>query len=147
MIDVAGAPRMGKGLAFLGLSIALFVACLLFDGFYIEGSDPRAWADTWLLLLIGWIGILAGLPYWFANPLLIGAWIALALGKRKSALILSGVALGLALLFLLERRILVSEAPTYAAVTGYGAGYWLWVASMAAAFASALYGGRPKAGR
>ena len=33
----------------------------------------------------------------------------------------------LALLF--RRTIIASEAPTYAKIIGYGAGYWLWLTS------------------
>jgi hypothetical protein len=31
--------------------------------------------------------------------------------------------------FLLHTTILSSEAPTHSKITGYGSGYWLWVAS------------------
>ena len=73
-------------------SVVLLVVCLTQDGFYIEGPNPRAWASGFYLFLLGWLGLLSGTIAWFANPLLISAWvlfwlrrywIALALGVRR----------------------------------------------------------------
>ena len=50
-------------------------------------------------------------------------------GKNKIALLLGIGASALMLAFLLRHSIIASEAPTYANIIGYGAGYWLWLTS------------------
>lgn len=62
--------RISQRYALLWLSVGLFVLCLANDGYYIEGSNPRAWAAAWGLLLVGWIGMFSGTLAWLANPAL-----------------------------------------------------------------------------
>ncbi len=115
----------------LGASVALFAACLLNDGYYIEGPNPDAWADARGLLMLGWIGIASGTFAWLANPALLLAWV-LALKKKHSlALVATIAAFVLMVTFLLQDTVISSEAPTYSRITGYGMGFWLWVASAA----------------
>jgi hypothetical protein len=111
-------------------SIALFIVCLTQDGFYIEGPNPRAWASALYLFLLGWLGLLSGTIAWFANPLLIAAWVLFRLRRYWIALALGVAALFCALSFLNVDTVVVSEAPTFAKVTGFGLGYRLWIASM-----------------
>jgi hypothetical protein len=42
--------------------------------------------------------------------------------------------------FLRIETIPVNEAPTYAKITGYGLGYWLWLASAVVLFAASIVG-------
>jgi hypothetical protein len=118
--------------AILAVSLVLFLLCLTQDGFFIDGDNPRAWSQAGYLLLLGWLGLLAGVVAWLANPLWIAAWIAFALHRHGVALALSIAALVCALSFLTVDAVMVSEAPTFAKVTSVGIGYWLWIASMAA---------------
>ena len=112
-------------------SFALFAACLLNDGYYIEGSDPRAWSPAWALLLLGWVGVASGTLAWLANPTLLLAWI-LSLSKKHSLSLLAAiVALLLMVSFLFQASVISSEAPTYSRIVGYGVGFWLWVGSAA----------------
>jgi len=111
-------------------SVVLFAVCLTQDGFYIEGANPRAWASALYLFLIGWLGLLSGTIAWFANPLLIAAWVLFWLRRYWIALALGAAALFCALSFLNVDTVVVSEAPTFAKVTGFGLGYWLWITSM-----------------
>ena len=99
-------------------SVALFVVCLTQDGFYIEGSNPRAWASALYLFLFGWLGLLSGTIAWFANPLLIAAWVLFWLRRYWIALALGVAALFCALSFLNVDTVVVSEAPTFAKITG-----------------------------
>ncbi|MDB5335220.1 MAG: hypothetical protein JWN70_839 [Planctomycetaceae bacterium] len=119
----------------LAVSIILFLVSLTQDGYYIDRpEDPRAWAPCIGLLLIGWLGVLEGVWAWLANPALAVAWL-LMLTKpgRISQIILAVLATGLALSFLLYPEILANEAGGRTRITGYGAGYWLWISSMVTA--------------
>jgi hypothetical protein len=114
------------------VSIALFLVSLTQDAFYIEGPTPRAWASAFYLLLLGWLGLLSGTIAWFANPLVIAAWVLFALRRYWFALALGVAASFCALSFLNVDSVVVSEAPSFAKITGFGLGYWLWAASMVA---------------
>jgi len=108
-------------------SLALYLLALAGPGFHF-GEQRQAW-DAYLLLLIGWLGPFDGHFAWFANPaFLIGqlTWRVPVVCR-----VVSVAALLLALSFLLHREIVVSEAPTYAKITGYGWGYVVWLLAMA----------------
>ena len=109
--------------------VGLFLLSLTQDGYYIDGTDPRAWAPAWGLLLFGWLGLFSGVFAWVANPLLVIGWILFIRRRYRAGLWTAIAALLLMLSFLLHTTILSSEAPTYSKITGYGPGYWLWVAS------------------
>ena len=111
-------------------SVLLFVASLTQDAYYLAGDNSGASAASWLLLLIGWMGLFYGIVAWVANPLLVISWMLCLRDELRAAFIVSAAALLVALSFLLHSTIVASEAPTYEAVTGYGPGYWLWLASM-----------------
>jgi hypothetical protein len=42
--------------------------------------------------------------------------------------------------FLFRQTIVASEAPTYAKITGYAAGYWLWLTSAVLVIVSGAIG-------
>ena len=111
-------------------SVLLFLASLTQDAYYLAGDDPESSSASWLLLLVGWMGLFYGVFAWVANPLLVLSWILCLMGELRAASIVSAAAVLFALSFLLHSTIVASEAPTYKAVTGYGVGYWLWLASM-----------------
>jgi len=60
---------------------------------------------------------------------LLAAWVFSFAGKSKIALLLGIAASALILAFLFRHTIVASEAPTYAKIIGYGAGYWLCLTS------------------
>jgi hypothetical protein len=123
----------------LAVSIVLFLASLTQDGFYIDREDPRAWASCIGLLLVGWLGVIMGVPAWLANPFLVGAWVLACFRRmRWIGLCCALISLAFMLSFLLHGEIMTDEAGGYSKITGYGAGYWLWVASAAAALVGSL---------
>src|SRR5690606_25920983 len=83
------------------------------------------------LLAVGWAGIGSGGTAWLANPCLLVAWATLW-KKPNLSLGFSLLAAVLMLGFLLVDDVISSSAPSYAKVTGYGWGYWLWLASAVA---------------
>jgi hypothetical protein len=129
---------MNAGTLVVVASALLFLASLTQNAYHLAGDNPEAWSASWGLLLIGWMGIYFGVFAWLANPLLVLSWMLCVRGKHGAALIVSTAAVLFALSFLLHRTIVADEAPTYKAVTGYGLGYWLWLASMLIMAAGAL---------
>jgi len=55
----------------------------------------------------------------------------LLLKGKKMSIAVSSLALLLAASFFTLDKIIISEAPTYAKIAAYKAGYWFWLASMA----------------
>ncbi len=125
----------------VALSMLLFAVSLALDGFYVDRGSDSAWSPCLGLLLIGWMGMFDGIFAWLANPFLLVAWVLMLIPRaRFVAPIFAIVAILLALSFLLHEQIMVDEAGNYAKITGYGTGYWLWVASMAAALSGCVIG-------
>ena len=121
-------PRIEIKYAHIWLGIALYASCLFFTAYYLrEIREPQAASAA---LAIGWLGILDGHFSWYANPLFI---IAIIINRKHPtlSLLLGVLALLLVLSFLNHKRIVVSEAPTYANITAYGIGYFLWALSIA----------------
>jgi hypothetical protein len=111
----------------LSISVLLFVASLTQDGFSQEDSRYPCLG----LLLYGWLGVLLGrTPAWLANPALVLAWVLVwSRPSRYLGLGFAISAVGLALSFLLHQNFLMGEGGFPSRITGYGTGYWLWVAS------------------
>ncbi|MGZ4037821.1 MAG: hypothetical protein ACXVPQ_08335, partial [Bacteroidia bacterium] len=91
------------------------------------------------VFFIGVLGTLAGgaALTWWANPLLLTAWISVKLSPKLS-LITSGLALLISLSFLLFHSITDDEAGHYKEIIAYRPGYWLWVSSSFIMFAGNL---------
>lgn len=124
---------------FVTASVVLFLVSLTLNGYYTDGDKPDAWAPCFGLLLVGWIGVFERIPAWLANPALAIAWVLMGLRRSGlAAFALTVASLGLALSFLYHQRIMTDEAGNYARITGYGAGYWLWIASMVVALIGCL---------
>jgi hypothetical protein len=111
------------------VSLGIFAVALTQDGFYLDRVGRDAWAPGWGEFALGWISLFSGTVAWLGNPLLIASWITLFRGKIKWAAGLAFVALLFMLSFLLNKRIVDSEAGTSARISGYGLGYWLWLSS------------------
>jgi hypothetical protein len=121
---------------FLSLSLVSYVACLGFNSFCLDGT---AFGPGFGALLIGVGGLLVPVPgnlTWLANPLLFCSWIAVVEGSRKVALYLSLAALAFSALFLIAGTVTGEKGPMD--ITCFGPGYWLWLASTAAASISAF---------
>jgi hypothetical protein len=119
------------------LSILLFIASLTQKAFHTKNGSEDAYGAA--LLLTGWMGVVDGHYSWLANPALFVSW---GQGKRREPLLALGtalVALLFAASFLFRKTIAMNEGGHGEAITGYGPGYWLWIASITAAIASHIW--------
>src|ERR1700722_1713982 len=95
------------------LSVTLFTVCLLNDGYYIDGPDPRAWAPAWGLLVFGWVGLFTGTVALLANPVMFFGWIMFHSRRYRAAALFATMAAVLILSFLLAKTVVSGESPTY----------------------------------
>lgn len=115
---------------YLALSLGLFVGCLCFGAFDADhSSGDRSVGLGIHLLLMGWLGVFDGIPAWLANPILAVAWFVALRRMHRLSFQFSLVALVLMLSFLAVSEVEISASGRPSSVTGYGLGYWLWVAS------------------
>ena len=122
--------KLKRGL--LILSLLLFVASLTQPAFYIDREDYDAWSNGFGLLVSGWAGALAtdgGATAWFANPLILLAWILFSKFEKTATVLAIGAA-AFAISFLSVEQVISSEAPTYSKITEIKLGYWLWLYSI-----------------
>ena len=86
----------------------------------------RGLLPGWTCLVFGWLQLA-----WYANPLLLASHVTMHLRKSWLALILSVLALAFTPATFSVTKFPIDEAPNYATVTGYGPGFYFWVASIA----------------
>lgn len=110
------------------LSFLLFIISLTQTAYITQPADSIA-SHALVALLTGWLNFMGPGISWFANPLLVVSWILLLNNKIKFSLISSSIAVLFSLSFLLFDKIALDEAVNYGEILGYGAGYWLWLAS------------------
>jgi len=125
---------------FVAVSIGLFLVSLTQPCYCTTDDVNVADAPRGIFLLLGgWMGVLFGILAWLANPALAASWLLLLFGEsRKAALPFALASLGLGLSFLWHDDILVDERGGRATITGYAAGYWFWIASMAVMVAASV---------
>lgn len=103
-----------------------------------ESQHHREWASSLLPLPIGWLGVLEAYFGWFANPLLFVAWILLLIPRaRRAALICSLPALLRSPTTLIQRPDIWGDNDK-AVIIQFGAGCWLWLASISVALAGSI---------
>lgn len=116
---------MKKSNLILLICLILYISSLPFTAVYAKGHEMSGLACA----LLGWAEMDGGGIAWLANPLLfIGAFLLL-LKQIKISAVLSLIAFGLTFCYLSVGEITVNEAGHKFPITGYGPGYFLWVAS------------------
>ncbi|MDM1557171.1 hypothetical protein PYS58_18065 [Chryseobacterium indologenes] len=116
---------MKKSNLILLICLILYLASLPFTAVYAKGHEMSGLACA----LLGWAEMDGGGIAWMANPFLfIGAFFLL-LKQIKISAILSLIAFGLTFCYLSVSEITVNEAGHKFPITGYGPGYFLWIAS------------------
>lgn len=113
---------------FLEVSMALYILSLFQTAFYVKYSPPEFPAFACLL----WGALYLGETLaWLGNITLILSAVCLFIQNQIIGAVSSFITLLLMLSFLLEDKALVNEGGLMAPITGYGWGYWLWIASAA----------------
>jgi hypothetical protein len=119
------------------LSVMLFSASLFSPAFF----DPNGSKSGLDALLFGWLAALTRLPqggYWLANPVLFASWALLGWKRGWPSPVLAVAALVLGTAFLSVKEIATDESGVARPIIALGAGYWLWLASMAAVAGGAV---------
>jgi hypothetical protein len=113
----------------LGLSISIYCVSLMCECFYQFPSNDDT-SVGYCLLFMGWIGIYWDYYAWLANPVLFVSWFYMQ-KKIKISFVISVVSCAFMLSFLSYKTILARAMPSvmHSLIVGYGAGYWLWLAS------------------
>lgn len=120
------------------LAVAVYVVCLPLDAFCVAGKCGD-WPG-WGALAFGWllVGATDANSMWLANPLLFASWLCTWLHQRWVALAAALGALVLALAFMSFKTVVTNEGGIPMAISGYAAGYWVWVASIALSIVAAV---------
>ncbi len=110
------------------ISIVFFLAALS-QKVYCSDGDCGYLGGGLAALISGIFGVLAGgaCLTWFANPIILVSWITSQ--KPKISIIFSLLALIIGISFSFFDEIIINEAGHYGEITGYRAGYYLWVLS------------------
>jgi len=124
-------------------SAALYIAALANPAVVIDHQSANTWPG-WALLLLGWLPLTSAAIGWYANPAFLLSWLLRSRGCDREDLLTATFALSLSLWVLVDRKVVVSEAPTYGAITHLGLGYWLWVGAMLANLATAALAFQPQ---
>ena len=110
------------------ISVVLFVISLTQINIYTGAeSNQVSYARGFELLLIGWMGLLGYVFNWLANPALLLAYVFVFKRKYEHATISSLVSVYFAASFLTRETI--PNGGDGETITGYGSGYWMWLAS------------------
>jgi hypothetical protein len=124
----------------MALSYALYAICLALPAYLPISSymTPERYFG-YAAFLLGPIGLFAGHVSWFANPMIWISWINFRKGNNRGAIAAAVLAVGIALTFLMTKKIAVGSSGEYPFEILYG--YYVWIGSMLAAAAAALIGG------
>ncbi|WP_156778000.1 hypothetical protein [Chlorobium ferrooxidans] len=121
---------------FFVCSVFLYSVSLSQDSIYLEGGQQNT--SGLFLLLFGWIGLLIGYYAWIANPLLLVSWLSFLFNSYSIGSMASIGSVVFMFSFLMINTMPSIETSIKYQITGYGPGYWLWVASAVCSVAANL---------
>jgi len=127
---------------FITISVVLFGVSLFCECVYVGGRGVGVGIPIpsgLVFLVMGWLSLFGFYPFWLVNPAILACWICFWPGAQSYrvktgpgvAPIFALLALGLSLSFLSYRT---TGPGSQEEISGYGIGYWLWVASMGTMF-------------
>lgn len=110
----------------LGVSIGLMLLALNQEAY----CTAEGCMHSMMAFIFGIFGMFIGgneTLAWFANPLLISAWLFIK--HRKASFLLSLLSTLIAMSFLIFDEVVINEAGQNSIITRYTLGYWLWIGS------------------
>ncbi len=122
------------------LSISVLAISLTQPAFYIDRNDFDAWANSVVLFFLGWTFVLGGSTeslIWWANPIYVFA-VFLFMKNNRLSIVVSILALTIAICFSLLDKIVTSESGERSRITSLELGYKMWVLSFAILFLGSL---------
>lgn len=119
----------------LSMTVVAYVASLVLTGIVTSNEIMPGWG----VLLLGWLGPLAGSFAWFANPPLI---FAMYFSKEKPRAAKLAAFVGFALALTAFGLKTIPNDNGYATVLRFGAGYYLWLACFPAVLTASFLNGR-----
>ncbi len=129
--SITGVVRLLKSA--LAISIVLYIASLKFDAFCVASLSNCY--PGWQALILGPVALVfepaEASVAWFANLLLIPTWLVMVVGDRRLTLGLGIAALTVASTFMLVKTFVDNEGAVANPIVRLGAGYWLWLGSIA----------------
>jgi len=125
---------MKKSNIILLVSLFLFIISLPFTAVFAKDHEMSGLA----CFLLGWAEMSGGGIAWMANPLLFIAAFFFLLKQPKISAVISLIAVCLTFCYLSVAEITVNEAGHKYPITGYGPGYFLWIASCLSLFIGSI---------
>ncbi|SHL61705.1 hypothetical protein SAMN05444360_10370 [Chryseobacterium carnipullorum] len=126
---------MKKSYIILIISIVIFMISLILPAVFTKkGSEVYGLT----LFLFGWTDLTGDGTSWLANPILLFSWVFLLVKQPKIAAFLGLLSVAVALYYVTETEIIVDEAGHKYPITGFGLGYYVWIASCVTMFIGSL---------
>jgi hypothetical protein len=119
-------------LALVGASLLLFVIACATPAVYFDSTSHEPWPGV-MTLILGAFGLFTGQFAWLANPFYAIALVLVLVRQWIAAATVAAIALLVALtsLLLLGETVPLDEAGVNkATVTGFGPGFYVWLASI-----------------
>jgi hypothetical protein len=124
--------------ALLLIAAFMWLTSLIMPG--VRASDGMEWPG-FMLLLLGWIGVLTLQPAWLANPIWIVAGVLIACDKRLGApLALAGLAVSLIALAPFE---MIGANAASGGTARVAFGFWIWMTTGILLVAAGVLGASP----
>ncbi|NGF56666.1 hypothetical protein G5B00_09065 [Parapedobacter sp. SGR-10] len=117
------------------VTLILFFLSLVTKVYRMEDGDVNP--TGFEVFIAGWMAIFNFDFYWLANPISVLAIIFFLFSKIRVSLVLSSIALILAVAFFIYVK--VGDGTTqYGTITSMGLGYYFWLASILTVFVSSV---------
>lgn len=112
------------------VGIVLYVGALCLPAFHQARSGDEV-QYSFMLLLVGWMGILVGYFAWFANPFIWFSWVIAFKGRWLESAVCALLATLLIVTFLSTTQMHwpLYEREANPRITSWDLGYWLWFGS------------------
>ena len=119
-----------KALTLIKITLGVSIGLMLFTLTQEAYCTAEGCMHSMMAFIFGVFGMFIGgneTLTWFANPLLILAWLFIKC--RKVSFLLSLLSTLIAVSFLMFDEVVITEAGHSSMITRYALGYWLWIGS------------------